>query len=455
MSTPERLLVVEDDAALSALLREELEDSGYDVEAVTSITAAQTSLNRRAPALVLSDLRLPDGDGMMLLKTAQHHDPQPAFVMITAYGSVSTAVQALKAGADDFLTKPLDIDHLLVSVARTLEHHRTRAEVRHFRSLLDESGFHGLLGHSPPMRALAEQVRVVAEAQGPVLIVGESGTGKELVARALHAESARRDGPFLAVNCASIPAELLESEFFGHAAGAFTGATANRRGLFDQADGGVLFLDEIGDMPAPLQAKLLRVLQDGRIRPVGGRTDHQVDVRVIAATHQDLDALRRDGRFREDLYFRLEAFIIHVPPLRERGEDVELLAGRFLQRYAAALGRDAPDISPAVMQRLGGYPFPGNVRELQNAIERAVTFCREQRLCLEHLPARMRRAPVTGNHAETLPALLEDDSAPAPLADVARRYVRHVLRQTQGNKRRAAALLGISRRTLYRYLREQ
>ncbi|HET7569171.1 MAG TPA: sigma-54 dependent transcriptional regulator [Gammaproteobacteria bacterium] len=455
MSRREHVLIVEDDASLSALIREELEDAGYRVKTAASVKATQDALHRHPPALVLSDLRLPDGDGMTLLQTARRLDPPPAFVMITAYGSVNTAVQALKAGADDFLTKPLDVDHLLVSIGRALEHHRARAQVRHFRSLLDESGFHGLLGHSPPMRTLFEQIRVVAEAQGPVLIVGESGVGKELVARALHAESARRDGPFLAVNCASIPGELLESEFFGHRAGAFTGAAGARRGLFDQADAGVLFLDEIGDMPAPLQAKLLRVLQDGRIRPVGGREDHQVDVRVVTATHRDLDALRWDGRFREDLYFRLEAFIIRVPPLRERGDDVDLLAGRFLQRYAAALGRDAPDISPAVLQRFGDYPFPGNVRELQNAVERAVTFCRDSELKLEHLPARMRRANAARADAEMLPEPLRAGSAPAPLADVTRRYVRHVLDQTQGNKRRAAALLGISRRTLYRYLDEE
>ncbi|HET7587311.1 MAG TPA: sigma-54 dependent transcriptional regulator [Gammaproteobacteria bacterium] len=453
MNGGERVLLVEDDASLAALLREELEDAGYRVAAVKSVEAAHANLLRRPPALILSDLRLPDGEGLEVLADARSRDPSPAFVMITAYGSVSTAVQALKAGADDFLTKPVDIDHLLVSVARALEHHRTRAEVRHFRSLLDENGFHGLLGHSPPMRALAEQIRMVAEAYGPVLIVGESGTGKELVARALHAESERRDGRFMAVNCAGVPAELLESEFFGHVAGAFTGATASRGGLFDQADGGTLFLDEIGDMPASLQAKLLRVLQDGRIRPVGGRNDHQVDVRIIAATHQDLEVLRRDGRFRDDLYFRLETFIIRVPPLRERGDDVELLAGRFLQRYAAALGREAPGVSPAVLECLGGYPFPGNVRELQNAIERAVTFCRERRIGVEHLPARLRGHTADKN-GESLPTVLED-AAPVTLAEITRRYVRHVLQHTQGNKRRAAKLLGISRRTLYRYLQEE
>jgi DNA-binding NtrC family response regulator len=448
MSRIESILVVEDDPGLRALLSEELEDAGYRTEAAESLAAARASLGRRVPALVLSDLRLPDGEGGELLSVARECDPRPAFVMVTAYGSVNTAVQALKAGADDFLTKPLDVDHLLVSVARALEHHRTRAEVRHFRSLLDENGFHGLLGHSPPMRALIEQIRMIAEANAPVLVVGESGTGKELVARALHAESNLRDGPFMAVNCAGVPAELLESEFFGHVAGAFTGATASHRGLFDQADGGVLFLDEIGDMPAPLQAKLLRVLQDGRIRPVGGKSDHQVDVRVVAATHQDLEALRKDGRFREDLYFRLETFIIRVPPLRERGEDVELLTGRFLQRYAASLGREAPDVSPAVMRRLNDYYFPGNVRELQNAIERAVTFCRESAVQLEHLPARVRGANGDGARNDN-----SDDSVPIlTLAEMSRRHVQNVLQRTQGNKRRAAALLGISRRTLYRYL---
>jgi DNA-binding NtrC family response regulator len=446
MSQHDEVLVVEDDDALRDLLCEELEDAGYDVDTAGSLKVARRSLDRHPPALVVSDLRLADGEGIDLLADTSSIDPAPGFVMITAYGSVGTAVRALKAGADDFLTKPLDVDHLLVSVSRVLEHHRTRAEVRRYRSMLDENGFHGLLGHSEPMRSLVEQIRMVAGASGPVLILGESGTGKELVARALHAQGTRREGPFLAVNCAGVPAELLESEFFGHVAGAFTGARGDRRGLFDEADGGVLFLDEIGDMPASLQAKLLRVLQDGKIRPVGGKQDHRVDVRVIAATHQDLDRLRDEGRFREDLYFRLETFIIYVPPLRERDDDVELLTGRFLRRCAAAQGREAPGVGKDVLQRLADYPFPGNVRELQNAVERAVTFCRGDALKVEHLPARMRR-----NDLDALP-LNRSDTAIAPLADVARRHVRQVVDKTGGNKRRAASLMGISRRTLYRYL---
>jgi DNA-binding NtrC family response regulator len=448
MTMRARILIVEDDDALRDLLREELEDAGYEVETGGSLNVARKSLDEQMPELVVSDLRLPDGEGMDLLGDTASVDPAPGFVMITAYGSVGTAVRALKAGADDFLTKPLDVDHLLVSVSRVLEHHRTRAEVRRYRSMLDENGFHGLIGHSEAMRVLVEQIRTVAGANGPILILGESGTGKELVARAVHSESNRCDGPFLAVNCAGVPAELLESEFFGHVAGAFTGAAGNRRGLFDEADGGILFLDEIGDMPASMQAKLLRVLQDGRIRPVGGKQDHHVDVRVVAATHQDLDRLRNEGRFREDLYFRLETFILHVPPLRERDDDVELLTGRFLRRCAAAQGREAPGVGKEVLRRLGEYSFPGNVRELQNAVERAVTFCRGEVIGAEHLPSRMR-----GNESEAR-AFGQSKTGIVPLAEVARRHVRQAVSKTGGNKRRAASLLGISRRTLYRYLDE-
>lgn len=445
------VLIVEDDAPLRDMLREELVDAGYTVVAADAIATARAQLTADDPALIISDLRLPDGDGMALLQMAQSMGSSPAFIMITAYGTVGTAVQALKAGAHDFLTKPLDVDHLLVSVERVLEQQRVQAQLRRYQKLLGDDGFHGLLGRSKPMQILVDNIRMVAESQAPVLIVGESGTGKELVARALHAESVRRSGPFMAVNGAGVPAELLESEFFGHVAGAFTGANVTHRGLFDQADGGTLFLDEIGDMPAPLQAKLLRVLQDGRIRPVGAKREHQVDVRVVAATHQDLDALRAQGDFREDLYFRLETFVLSLPPLRERGDDIELLAGRFLQRYAAASGRDAPEVAPAVLRCLTQYRFPGNVRELQNIIERAITFCRSGHLVVEHLPERLHNAALVANDVAGGKA----QQPVATLAEVSYRHVRDVLERTDGNKRQAAALLGISRKTLYRYLEQR
>lgn len=455
----EQILVVEDDAALNDLLREELREAGHAVTSVATAEGAAEELTGNLPDLVVSDLRLPGADGMTLLNQIREFPVPPAFLVITAFGSIPQAVEALKAGADDFLTKPLDLDHLVLSVERALETRRLRKEVRRYRELLGSETFHGILGRSRVMRMLFEQVSQVARAAGSVLVVGESGTGKELVARAIHAESDRRTQPFLAINCAGIPDELMESELFGHVAGAFTGATRARRGLLQEADGGTILLDEIGEMPVAMQAKLLRVLQDGLVRPVGGNREEQVDVRIVAATNRDLEAAVRDGGFREDLYYRLETFALEIPPLRERGEDVELLAARMVGEVAARLGRSVHGISADALAVLHRYEFPGNVRELQNAMERAVTFCTGEEVQLEDLPGRIRKASraeqVSGEPGRAgpgLPAnLLGDDTLPT-LGDVELRYIRYVLQQTGGNKRRAAALLGIGRRTLYRRL---
>jgi len=451
-----RILVVEDDPALSRLVVDELEATGRRVTACATLAEGRERLARATPDLLVTDLRLPDGHVMALVNelVARPVEARPAIIVVTAFGSVRQAVEALQAGADDFLTKPLDLDHFLICVDRVLETRRLRDEVTRFRRLSGAGeSFHGLFGRSAAMRTLFDQIRVVARAQGPVLVTGESGTGKELVARAIHAESERADGPFLAVNCAGVPQELMESEFFGHAPGAFTGARGARRGLLQQAHGGTLLLDEIGEMPLALQAKMLRALQDGSIRPVGQDTEEQVDVRIVAATHRDLAQRVADGVFREDLYYRLETFTLSVPALRERDDDVELLAQRFLVRFATEQGRPARGFSPAALDALRAYAFPGNVRELQNAVERAVAFCPGATVEPEHLPAR----------------LLRPDSAPAPavprgdgglldgpvlptLDELQRRYVRRVLAEVGGNRRRAAALLGIGRRTLYRWL---
>jgi len=451
-----RILVVEDDPALSRLVVDELEATGRRVTACATLAEGRERLARATPDLLVTDLRLPDGHGMALVNelVARPVEARPAIIVVTAFGSVRQAVEALQAGADDFLTKPLDLDHFLICVDRVLETRRLRDEVTRFRRLSGAGeSFHGLFGRSAAMRTLFDQIRVVARAQGPVLVTGESGTGKELVARAIHAESERADGPFLAVNCAGVPQELMESEFFGHAPGAFTGARGARRGLLQQAHGGTLLLDEIGEMPLALQAKMLRALQDGSIRPVGQDTEEQVDVRIVAATHRDLAQRVADGVFREDLYYRLETFTLSVPALRERDDDVELLAQRFLVRFATEQGRPARGFSPAALDALRAYAFPGNVRELQNAVERAVAFCPGATVEPEHLPAR----------------LLRPDSAPAPavprgdgglldgpvlptLDELQQRYVRRVLAEVGGNRRRAAALLGIGRRTLYRWL---
>lgn len=455
------ILLIEDDQSLSALIVDELEAEGFTLHTSDCVQQAKEQLAHLKPTLVITDLRLPDGQGMQIVEHIMTFDEsqRPSIIVITAFGSVRQAVEALQAGADDFLTKPLDLDHFLLSVAKVLEHKRVRAELSVFRQLSKkEHSFHGMTGSSRVMRHLYDQIRVVARAQGPVLINGESGTGKELVARAVHAESDRKEGPFLAVNCAGIPAELLESEFFGHAAGAFTGAQKARKGLLQEAQGGTLLLDEIGEMPLTLQAKLLRALQDGSVRPVGQDTEVQVDVRIIAATHRDLKQKVAEGSFREDFYYRLETFAIQIPPLRDREDDLELLAQQFVRHHAVGQSREIQGFDAAALAHIRAYTFPGNVRELQNVVERAVAFCESDWIEPRHLPTRLLDSKPDqsstlepSNAAVQEQRLLSGNKLPT-LDELQQRYVQMVLEEVQGNKRRAAALLGIGRRTLYRWL---
>lgn len=455
-----RILVVEDDTGLRELLRNELEDAGYRLSAVPDAKQAKAIIRREHPDLVVSDLRLPGESGRDLLAHCRALEAPPAFIMITAFGTVEQAVEALQAGADDFLTKPLRLDHLRLAVARVLDARRLRSELSQFRTLLADGDFHGMVGRSAPMRRLFDAIRQIAPLAGPVIVTGESGTGKELVARALHAESPRREAPFVPVNCAAMPPELMESELFGHAKGAFTGATQQRAGLFVEADGGTLLLDEIGEMQADTQAKLLRVLEDGCIRPLGADREISVDVRLVAATNRDLELEVEAGRFRKDLFFRLETFPLEVPPLRTRGEDLDLLAARFIARFAALADRPAPVLSEQALARLRDYDFPGNVRELANALERATAFCDGREIRTAHLPERIRNrrrvagGPGSGDAgaADTAAFPLLDGDEPVSLETLERRYIRWVLERMGGNKRQAAAVLGIGRRTLYRRL---
>ncbi|MEX1200190.1 MAG: sigma-54 dependent transcriptional regulator [Methylophaga sp.] len=458
-----KVLLLEDDEALGRLICDELDAQNWQITVHHELASAQKWLTKHHPALIVTDLRLPDGNGMSLVKQVVADWPEaerPALIVITAFGSVRQAVGALQAGADDFLTKPLDLDHFLLAVERVVANRALKDELFQFRKLSKQKGFHGMFGRSAAMRNLFEQIKVIARAQGPILINGESGTGKELVAKALHNESDRADAPFLAVNCAGIPPELLESEFFGHAAGAFTGANKVRKGLLQQANGGSLLLDEIGEMPIAMQAKLLRALQDGSIRPVGQDTEEQVDVRIIAATHRDLKQKVEEGSFREDLFYRLETFALSVPPLREREDDCELLAQQFLQSLAVAQSKTIKGFSDSALAQLRAYPFPGNVRELQNVVERAVAFCSEDWVQVSHLPTRLTQVPAESNTLQTTgaadidAALLAGPVLPT-LDQLQKRYVRKILDEVGGNKRRAAALLGIGRRTLYRWLDEE
>ncbi|NLQ18520.1 sigma-54-dependent Fis family transcriptional regulator [Marinomonas sp. M1K-6] len=457
------ILLVEDDQALAQLIQDELETQGWSLVVHHELASAEHWLQTHQPALIVTDLRLPDGNGMTLVERVVNDfpdDKRPGLIVITAFGSVKQAVEALQAGADDFLTKPLDLEHFLLTIERVVEHRQLKDEVFRFRKLGRHQGFHGMFGQSVAMRTLVDQVKVIARAQGAVLINGESGTGKELVAKALHLESERAAGPFLAVNCAGIPQELLESEFFGHAAGAFTGANKARKGLLQQADGGSLLLDEIGEMPLSLQVKLLRALQDGSIRPVGQNTEEQVDVRIIAATHRDLKQKVKEGSFREDLFYRLETFALTVPPLRARDDDLELLAQQFLQQLAIAQGKVVKGFSVEALTLIRRYSFPGNVRELQNVVERALAFCEDDWIQPRHLPVRLTEATtLEGERQQSSNSVQDEDlliGAVLPTLDqLQRRYVKKVLEEVSGNKRRAAALLGIGRRTLYRWLEEK
>lgn len=454
-----RILVIEDDSSLLDLLREELEVEGYQVTTAQRADEAIKGCHDSTPDLVVSDLRLPDSDGMAVLRETQTLSEPPLFVLITAFGTVDQAVDALKAGADEFLTKPLSMDHLLLMIRRLLDQRALRREVDAYRSNGDAAGFHGIIGGSESMHRLYDQVRQVATGAMPVLVLGESGVGKELVARAIHAESPRVAQPFVAINCAGIPADLMESEFFGHARGAFTGADRARTGLFGQADGGTLLLDEIAEMPLALQAKLLRALQEGTIRPVGSDNEQNVDVRVIAATHQDLQARVASGDFREDLYYRLEALALEVPPLRARGDDIERLAMFFLEASLRRGNRGDVRFDEAALACLCAYDYPGNIRELANVVERAVTFCNGDRILPEHLPPRVREASGASEQAiepaaEEAHGLLGPGEPLPTLETLQQRYVEYVLVQVAGNKRQAARILGVNRRTLYRWLSE-
>ncbi|MFO7962442.1 MAG: sigma-54 dependent transcriptional regulator [Desulfobacterales bacterium] len=448
----ETVWIIEDDRALGTLLLEEVQDAGLDGRWIPSAEEALDKIERQMPDLIVCDLRLPGMDGMSFLRKVLglFAGFNPGFIIITAFGTIPTAVKALKAGADDFLTKPLDLDHFIISVKRVLEQKRLRETIRQMQGFSASESFHGMLGKSAIMRRLFEQIKLVANAHGPILILGESGSGKELVARAVHDESPRTKNPFLPVNCAGIPEHLMESEFFGHTEGSFTDAKSGRKGFFEEAKGGTLLLDEISEMPVALQAKLLRILQGGKLRRIGENRELEIDVRVIAATNRDIAKEVHSGQFREDLFFRLETFTIHVPPLRERGDDIEFLSARFLRQFALAMNKQIKGFNDRALEMLTRYHFPGNVRELSNAIEHAVAFADGERIMPGDLPTRIRE-----NGFQALNSCIDyqvDVSAEdlPPLADIERRYIRHVLEKVGGNKRKASDILGIGRRTLYR-----
>ena len=444
MSAAQTLLVADDDRVAGELLAEVLGREGYRVRLAAGGEACVRLAESEPFDLALVDLRMPDLDGLSVLKRLGAIQPELPVVILTAFASIETAIEAVRAGAYDYLSKPFRMEEIIVVVRRALEARRLARENRHYRQALRATyGFENLVGQSSQMVELYKLVARVAALDTTVLIEGETGTGKELVARAIHYASPRADRPFVVVDCAALPETLFESELFGHERGAFTGALTTRRGLLETSHGGTCLLDEIGELTAPLQAKLLRTLQERSVRRVGGNEPVPIDVRVIAATNRDLRALVAEGGFRGDLYYRLNVVVLTVPPLRERGSDVPLLAQHFLEKFARPANAPPKRLSPAAGALLADYQWPGNVRELEHVIERAVALSAGDTLTPEDLPAHLHGEP---EHAPRLP------TSRMTLEQVKRWYVSKVLEETGGNKLRAAEVLGIDRSTLYRML---
>ncbi len=448
MSDRARILVVDDDAALAQTLARGLSKRGFEAATETSGPAALERIEREDFDAVLTDLSMRPLTGIELCERSRALRPDLPVIVLTAFGSMESAVAALRSGAYDFLSKPIDLDVAEHALTRAVEARRLRGELRRLRETRDAATFPELVGESPAMQKLFDTISRVASSDATVLVTGESGVGKELVARALHRSGPRRDGPFVGVNCAALPASLLESELFGHAKGAFTDARAARTGLFLQADRGTLFLDEVGEMPAEMQAKLLRALQERTVRPVGAEREVPFDARVVAATNKDLlDAVER-GAFREDLYFRLAVIEVEVPPLRSRGSDVLAIAHRLLESAAARAGKEVRKIDPEAARMLVRYRWPGNVRELVNCIERAVAMARFDTITVDDLPPRVR---------DFLPSrdvlvAADDPETLVPLEVVEQRYILRVLDAVGGRRGQAAKILGLDRKTLYRKL---
>lgn len=449
MSPPQgKILVVDDDAIARGLLAEALRKHGYAVDEVTGGAEAIDRGRRMRFEVVLTDIRMGDVDGFAVLQEFKQHSPDTSIVLLTAFGSMEGAIEGIRQGAYDYLAKPFKKEEIMLVVQRSLEHSRLVRENARFREeLRDRQDLSRLVGSSPLMLEVYKLVARVSSGKSTVLVEGESGTGKELIARAIHANSPRREYPFVPVNCAALPDTLLESELFGHEKGAFTGAVGVKRGLFESAHDGTIFLDEIGDVGAALQVKLLRVLQEQEVRRVGGTASTNVDVRIIAATNRDLSQLVKEGKFREDLFYRLNVVRIVMPPLRERQEDIPMLAHHFLQKFSSENGQMIRGFIPDTMALLRRYHWPGNVRELENVIERAVSLTHGPLILPDDLPNPVRQTPSNSLAPAALPG---QDGDLISLDELEKQYLVRVLKECSHNKLRAAKILGIDRRTLYR-----
>ena len=446
---PATVLVVEDDDAMRELLVEELGDAGYRVRAAPGGHPGLELARSERMDLVITDLRMPDLDGFDLIRDVGALPDPPHILMITAFGSIETAIKAVKLGAYDYITKPFEIEELLLLVGKTLGERSLRRQVARLqREVERQYGFENVIARSEAMKEVLGLVARIAGSTASVLITGESGTGKELIARAIHYNSPRTKAPFVAVNLAAVPETLIESELFGHKRGAFTDARADRLGLFAEADTGSIFLDEIGELALPLQAKLLRVLQEHELRPLGATKTQRIDVRVIAATNRNLETMLADGSFREDLYYRLNVIQVDLPPLRARPEDIVPLADHFLTAIGAK--QDPPrrfSVAPDAQQILLGYGWPGNVRELHNVLERGVALARGDEIGADDLPGHVRERKPGDFLAAAVARRMT-------MADLEREYIARVLEDEGGNKTRAAQRLGLDRKTLYRKLEE-
>jgi two-component system response regulator PilR (NtrC family) len=450
---PPRILVVDDERSMRELLSIVLKREGYQVATAASGGAALAHLERERVDLLISDIRMPDMSGVDVLRTAKQVDQDIIGIVITAFASTDTAVEALRMGAYDYVTKPFAVDELKIVVRNALERRQLRDEnLLLKRTLQSAHQFSNIVGQSGAMLAVFRLIETVAPTNSTILVTGESGTGKELVARAIHFNSLRRNHPFVAVNCGALPEALLESELFGHMKGAFTGAAANKKGLVEVAEQGTILLDEIGEMSPMMQVKLLRVLQERRFRRVGGLEELTADIRVIAATNRDLARLVAEGRFREDLYYRVNVIAVPLPPLRERVEDIAPLANHFLAKYAEQMGKRLAGISGEAMSALEAYHWPGNVRELENVIERAAALERSPAVLLESLPASVLAGAAPERPSAVLPESgfdLEEH-----VQQVEREYIAQALRRTGGVQVRAADLLGMSFRSFRYYMKK-
>ncbi len=444
-ATAANILVVDDDRGLAQFVVEVLTDAGHEAAAVHDAASARREIELGSFDIVVTDIRMPGGSGLDLLAWVKSYDPRVSVLAVTGYGSLETAIQAIRLGAADYIPKPFEPDALLLAVDKAIREHVMRSEIVRLRVEVEQRfGFDAVVARSAVMRDLVAFAERIADSPSTVLITGPSGVGKEVMARAIHQASRRRARPFVAVNCAAIPDTLLESELFGHVKGAFTGASTDKRGLFQEAHEGTLFLDEIGDLPPALQAKILRVIQDREVRPVGATRSEPVDVRVIAATHHDLKAAIAARRFREDLYYRLCVLELSIPSLADRVDDVIPLAEHFLRLSNARLGRNIVGFSGLASKTLCQYGWPGNVRELQNAVERAVNVCTGDVITPDDLPAALRRP----KEEDLLDRALERGMT---LEALEMAYARRVLARCGGSKKRAATVLGIDRRTLHRW----